>query len=509
MTTTDPTTSTTSAIGTEVRFPTGFLWGAATASYQIEGATTAGGRTPSIWDTFAQVPGAVIGGDTGDVACAHYYRMPDDVALMASLNLGAYRFSAAWPRVRPDGGSPNQTGIDFYARLVDELLAAGITPWATLYHWDLPQALEDNGGWTNRDTAYRFADYALTLYDAVGDRVPYWTTMNEPWCSAFLGYTGGQHAPGRQEGVAGLVAAHHLMLGHGLVVDELRRRGTTADLGITLNLTVADPFDPTEPADVQAAHHVDQLWNRVFLDPILRGSYADDLHAITAGTTWRGKPWEEFVHDGDLAVISSPIDVLGVNYYHGDGASGRPHPEEQLLGSRIEHPTRPVGSPFPGGDDLTFPRRGYPVTGLDWEVQPDGLTRLLVRLHEEYDVPPIYITENGAAYDDVVGLDGSVHDPERWVYIDAHLRAVHAAIAAGVDVRGYFAWSFLDNFEWAYGYGQRFGIVHVDYRNQRRTPKTSALRYAQVAATSVLAGEGDGTLLPASTGAPSPAGDGR
>lgn len=506
MTTTESTTSTAAVPDGAVRFPAGFLWGAATAAYQIEGAATVDGRTPSIWDTFCRVPGAVIGGDDGDVACDHYHRMPDDVALMASLGLGAYRFSTAWPRVRPDAGPPNQAGIDFYSRLVDQLLAADITPWVTLYHWDLPQAVEDAGGWTNRDTAYRFADYALTLHEALGDRVPYWTTMNEPWCSAFLGYTGGQHAPGRQEGVAGLVAAHHLMLGHGLVVDELRRRGSTADLGITLNLTVADPFDPDEPADVDAAHRVDHLWNRVFLDPILRGSYAEDLHPITAGMTWQGRPWEEFVHDGDLALISTPIDVLGVNYYHGDGASGRPHPEADLLGSRIEHPSRAVRSPYPGGDDLTFPRRGHPVTGLDWEVQPEGLTRLLLRLQEEYDVPPIYITENGSAYDDVVGPDGRVHDPERWDYIDAHLRAVHTAMAAGVDVRGYFAWSLLDNFEWAYGYGQRFGIVHVDYETQRRTPKTSALRYAQVAATSVLPAGDGGTDVPDPSGPTGPRG---
>ncbi|RHW23561.1 beta-glucosidase [Nocardioides immobilis] len=486
MTTTDASTTTAAVQRDELRFPPGFLWGAATASYQIEGAVADDGRTPSIWDTFARVPGAVVGGDVADVACDHYRRMPGDVDLMASLNLGAYRFSTAWPRVRPDGGAPNQPGIDFYARLVDRLLEAGITPWATLYHWDLPQALEDAGGWTNRDTAYRFADYALTLYDALGDRVPYWTTMNEPWCSAFLGYTGGQHAPGRQEGVAGIVAAHHLMLGHGLVVDELRRRDTGADLGITLNLTVAEPFDPSEPADVDAAHRVEHLWNRMFLDPLLRGQYADELHTITAGMTWQGKSWEDHVLDGDLALIGTPLDVLGVNYYHGDGASGRPHDAAKLLGSRIEHPTRPIRSPFPGGEDLTFPRRGFPVTGLDWEVQPEGLTRLLVRLHEEYDVPPMFITENGAAYDDVVGPDGSVHDPDRWDYIQAHLRAVHAALAAGVDVRGYFAWSLLDNFEWAYGYGQRFGIVRVDYETQLRTPKTSAVRYGQVAATSAL-----------------------
>ncbi len=505
MTTTDASATTAVDPAGGMHFPPGFLWGAATAAYQIEGAVAADGRTPSIWDTFARVPGAVVGGDIADVACDHYHRMPDDVDLMAALNLGAYRFSTAWPRVRPDGGPPNPAGIDFYSRLVDRLLTAGITPWVTLYHWDLPQAVEDAGGWTHRDTAYRFADYALTLYDALGDRVPYWTTMNEPWCSAFLGYTGGQHAPGRQEGVAGVVAAHHLMLGHGLVVDELRRRSAEPQLGITLNLTVAEPFDPSEPADVAAADRVDHLWNRLFLDPLLRGQYADELHAITAGMTWQGKQWEDFVQDGDLALVGSPLDMLGVNYYHGDGVSGRPHPTAELLGSRIEHPTRPTVSMFPGGEDLTFPRRGYPVTGLDWEVQPEGLTRLLLHLHEEYDVPPLYITENGAAYDDEVGADGSVHDPERWHYIQAHLRAVHAAITAGVDVRGYFAWSLLDNFEWAYGFGQRFGIVRVDYESQRRTPKTSALRYGEVAATSVLPteqppSEGEnGITIPAGT----------
>ncbi|PVG84554.1 beta-glucosidase [Nocardioides gansuensis] len=478
------TTAPTSSPSEDHTFPSGFLWGASTAAYQIEGATDEDGRTPSIWDTFSRVPGAVVNGDTGDVACDHYHRMPEDVALMKSLHLNAYRFSVAWPRVRPDAGSLNPKGIDFYKRLVDELLAHEITPWLTLYHWDLPQVLEDAGGWTSRDTAYRFADYALSLHDELGDRVPFWTTMNEPWCSAFLGYTGGQHAPGRQEGVAGLVAAHHLMLGHGLVVDELRRRGTTADLGITLNFTVVDPIDPDDERDRDAARRIDGLFNRVFLEPIFRGHYADDLLADTGHLTWRGRPWQEVVQDGDLDLISTPLDVLGVNYYHPDAVSGHPH--DDVLGSAIEHAPRPVRTPFVGCEDVTMPRRGLPVTAMDWEVQPEALTRLLVRLHTDYGVPPMYITENGAAYDDTVGDDGRVHDPDRVDYYDGHLRAAHAAMEAGVDMRGYFAWSLMDNFEWAYGYSKRFGLVHVDYETQARTPKTSALFLADVASTGRL-----------------------
>ncbi|MFC5727476.1 MULTISPECIES: glycoside hydrolase family 1 protein [Nocardioides] len=474
-----------------VRFPRDFLWGAATAAYQIEGAVDADGRTPSIWDTFSRIPGAVLNGDTGDGACEHYLRMPEDVALIKELGLGSYRFSVAWPRVRPDGGAPNSAGLDFYSRLVDQLLENGITPWLTLYHWDLPQALEAAGGWLARDTAERFHDYAMTVYGALGDRVRHWTTLNEPWCSAFLGYTGGQHAPGRQEGVAGLVAAHHLMLGHGMVVESLRSADADLSLGITLNLTVAEPFDPAEPADVDAADRVELFWNKVFLDPLLTGAYDARLAARTAGMTWQGRPWEDCVRDGDLAVISVPLDVLGVNYYHGDGASGRIHPPEALLGSRVEHPSRPTASPFPGGEDICFPRRGLPVTGMDWEVQPEGLTRLLQRLRDDYDVPPIYVTENGAAYPDLVGPDGSVHDPERLAFYDQHLRAVHDAIEDGVDVRGYFAWSLLDNFEWAYGYDQRFGIVHVDYATQRRTPKSSGRWFAQVARTGSVPGVSD------------------
>ena len=465
-------------------FPPGFVWGAATAAYQIEGAVAEDGRRPSIWDTFCRVPGAVVDGDTGDVACDHFHRMPGDVALMRELGLASYRFSVAWPRVRPDGGAVDQRGLDFYKRLVDELNDAGIAPWLTLYHWDLPQALEDAGGWTNRDTAYRFAEYAASVHDAIGDRVPVWTTLNEPWCSAFLGYTGGQHAPGRQEGAAGLVAAHHLMLAHGLVVDELRRSGAGNRLGITLNFTVADPHDPADELDRDAARRIDALHNRVFLDPVFRGEYPADLVADTAALSWQGRPWTDAVRDGDLGLISTPIDALGVNYYKGDSVSGRPH--ESVTGADAAHAERATRTPFVGCEDVTFPTRGLPVTDMGWEVQPEGLTRLLVRLAREYDVPPMYLTENGAAYADAVGDDGRVRDPERIAYVEEHLRALHAALEEGADVRGYFYWSLMDNFEWAYGYAKRFGLVHVDYATQERRLKDSAGWYAGVAARNGL-----------------------
>ncbi|QSR32760.1 beta-glucosidase [Nocardioides sp. S5] len=471
-------------------FPSDFLWGAAAASYQIEGAVTVDGRAPSIWDTFSRVPGAILGGDTGDVACEHYDRMPQDVAMMKELGLGSYRFSVAWPRVCPDGGPVNAAGLDFYSRLTDELLEAGITPWLTLYHWDLPQALEDEGGWTNRDTAHRFLDYAMAVHDVLGDRVDSWTTHNEPWCSAFMGYTSGGHAPGRSEGVAGVVAAHHLLLGHGLFVDEFRRRGGTPEngkaVGITLNPTVADPFDPTREDDVEAARRLDGFHNRVFLDPLFLGKYADDLSRDTVGMLFEGKRWEDFVLDGDLELISAPTDFLGVNFYHPDLPAALPYDAEpgELLGSRIQHSTRPRESPYPGGG-FVFPRTGRPTTDRDWEIDADALTRLLVRLRDAYGAPPIYITENGAMADDVVE-DGAIHDTGRQQFIEQHLHAVRDAMDAGVDVRGYFVWSLMDNFEWSYGYAHRFGIVHVDYDTQVRTPKDSARWFAEVAVANGL-----------------------
>lgn len=462
--------------GASLTFPPGFLWGAATAAYQVEGAAHRGGRTDSIWDAFARIPGAVLDGHDGEIACDQYHRMVDDVDLMARLNLASYRFSTSWSRVRPDGGPLNPTGVDYYSRLVDQLLGAGLVPWLTLYHWDLPQALQEKGGWANRDTAFRFAEYALDMHEALGDRVGTWTTLNEPWCSAFLGYVAGTHAPGHQDPAEGLAAAHHLLLGHGLAVTELRARAPRATLGITLNLSVTDPFDPSQPGDVEAARRLDGQFNRVFLDPLLRGSYPVDVLGDVAHLGLL-----DHVEDGDLEIISARIDALGVNYYHGHAASLSPEPG---LPDEPVPSARPTSSPFPAAGGAHHRRRGLPLTGIGWEVQAEGLTRLLVRLQEEYTGPAgvaLYVTENGAAYPDVPDADGFVQDDERLDYYDQHLRALHKAVERGVDVRGYFAWSFLDNYEWAFGYHQRFGIVRVDYDTQVRTPKASALWYAQVA----------------------------
>ncbi|ROS78597.1 GH1 family beta-glucosidase [Cellulomonas sp. PhB143] len=459
-----------------VQFPEGFLWGAATAAFQVEGASQEDGRKDSIWDAYCRVPGAVLNGDDGTVACDQYHRYREDVRLMADLNLATYRFSTSWARVRPDGGAVNPRGLDYYSRLVDELLGAGVMPWLTLYHWDLPQALEDKGGWANRDTAYLFEEYAVTMHEALGDRVGVWTTLNEPWCSAFLGYTGGQHAPGRRSVRDGLAAAHHLMLGHGLAVRALRERAPEASLGITLNFEVEDPKDPQDPADVDAARRLDGQFSRIFADPILKGAYPLDVLEDVGGLGLA-----DAIHDGDLEIISSPIDALGVNYYHGNLVAATP-PERYLQGSAPT--TYPTRSPFPAADDAHVHPRGLPVTDMDWEIQPEGLTRLLERLHADYTGPQgvaLYVTENGCAFDDVVSPDGSVDDQGRLAFYDAHLRAIKDAIDAGADVRGYFAWSLMDNFEWTWGYGKRFGIVRVDYETQERTVKSSGRWYAQVA----------------------------
>jgi beta-glucosidase len=459
-------------------WPDGFLWGSATAAAQIEGAAHEDGKTDSIWDYFSRVPGGVANGDTPEVADDHYHRMPQDVSLMKQLGLGAYRFSTSWARIKPDDGAVNQSALDFYSRLVDELLDAGILPWLTLYHWDLPQAVEEKGGWPNRDTAYRYADYANVVFDALGDRVSRWTTFNEPLCSSLIGYAAGDHAPGRQEPAAALAALHHQHLGHGLAVRSLREKATQPiQLGITLNLTNAIPADPADPVDVEAARRVDALWNRAFLDPILRGSYPDDLLRDVAAYDFA-----EVIHEGDLDTIGAPIDFLGVNHYHDDNVSGHPEAPNSF---REGKPTdRPTSSSLVGSEYVTFPSRGLPRTAMGWEVNPAGLRTLLVRLGNEYEtLPALYVTENGAAYEDVVSADGAVHDDDRKAYILAHVDAVADAIEDGADVRGYFVWSLLDNFEWAWGYHKRFGIVRVDYDTQERIVKDSGLAFAELIAS--------------------------
>jgi beta-glucosidase len=451
------------------RFPPGFVWGAATAAFQIEGSTTVDGRSDSIWDEFCRRPGAICAGDNGDPAADHYRLYERDVALMAELGLGAYRFSIAWPRVRPDGGAVNPRGLDFYERLVDRLLDNGIAPWATFYHWDLPQALEERGGWTNRDTAYRYAEYVDAVLGRLADRVPVWTTLNEPWCSAFLGYASGIHAPGRTEPRAAAAAVHHLLLAHGLGIAAVRAQAPAADAGVTLNLFPVDPADPDSPADREAVRIVDGLQNRIFLDPVLRGAYPADMveHLAPYG-------FAEHIQDGDLELISAPLDLLGVNYYRGHLVTGAPN----------DAPSGP--SDWIGAEHVRFLSSGQPLTDSGWEVQPPGLVDTLVRLHEEYPRIPLHVTENGAAYRDVIDDDGMIHDVDRIAFLEGHLRAAHTAIEHGVDLRGYFYWSLVDNFEWAEGYAKRFGIVHVDYTTQVRTPKQSARWYAKVIADNGL-----------------------
>jgi beta-glucosidase len=439
--------------------PASFTWGVGTSAYQIEGAVDDDGRTASIWDTFCRVPGAVLNGDNGDLACDHYHRMPDDVALIRDLGVDMYRFSVAWPRVQPGGRGPaNPAGLAFYDRLVDELLAQGVDPWATLYHWDLPQELEDAGGWPARDTAYRFADYAMEVFGKLSDRVRSWTTINEPYCSAMLGYASGVHAPGRRDFAAGISAVHHLLLGHGLATQRMRAAaGERLDLGIALNLTPADPETDSD-ADRAAAWAADGLGTRLYLDALVHGRYPDDVVAHLAA---RGVQLP--VRDEDLAVISTPIDILGVNYYSGAMYSGV---DEQ--GRTVDADGQPICRPIP---------RGRPVTAMGWEIVPECFTDLLVRISRDYPGLPMVVTENGAAFDDEADETGFVRDDDRTAYLASHVRAVAAARTAGADVRGYFAWSLMDNFEWSEGYAKRFGIVRVDYDTQVRTPKHSGLWY--------------------------------
>jgi beta-glucosidase len=447
--------------------PPGFELGVAMASYQIEGAISEDGRGRSIWDTFSHTPGKVARGDTGDVACDHYHRYREDVALMADLGVDAYRLSVAWPRVQPDGrGAVNSAGVDFYSRLVDELLAAGVTPLVTLYHWDLPQTLEDEGGWRNRDTAQRFADYALALQERLGDRVRRWITLNEPFCSSVLGYGTGRHAPGVQDAGAALASAHHLLLGHGLAVNAMREADPDATYGITLNLEPVSPLTDRH-VDVAAARRSLTLSNLLFTEPVLSGTYPEEARSI-----WAGSSDFSFLRDGDLALTSVPLDFLGVNYYFPARVRDVPHQEPDPALRRIDDIG--VATPLLPDDE---------VTEMGWPIDADGIRRLMLWLHETYPgLPPVIVTENGRASDDVVE-DGKVEDYDRIHYVAGHLRALAQAVDEGVDIRGYFVWTLLDNFEWAAGYAKRFGLVHVDYETQERVPKASYAWYRDLLAS--------------------------
>ncbi|MGW2509215.1 GH1 family beta-glucosidase [Streptomyces scopuliridis] len=432
--------------------PHDFTWGVATAAYQIEGAVAEDGRAPSIWDTFSHTPGAIDNNDNGDVACDHYHRVPEDIGLMKRLGVDAYRFSLAWPRIVPGGDGPvNKAGLDFYDRLVDGLLDAGITPFATLYHWDLPQALQDRGGWPVRDTAEHFARYASVVAERLGDRVKDWATLNEPLCSSWIGHLEGTMAPGITDLTAAVRASFHLHLGHGLAVRALRAASSDARVGIVNNLSPIEPASDSE-ADRAAAVRADGHTNRWWLDPIHGRGYPQDMLDLY-GVELPERP-------GDLATIAAPLDWLGLNYYF-----------RQIV---RDDPTG--AAPFARQVDVPDARH----THMGWEVHADGLEQLLLRLTEEYGARRVYVTENGAAFPDTVAADGTVDDPERAGYLDEHLAACARAVAKGAPLAGYFAWSLMDNFEWAYGYDKRFGLVHVDYETQRRTIKGSGYHYADI-----------------------------
>jgi len=431
-----------------ITFPENFVWGAATSSFQIEGAHDLDGKSPSIWDAFCRQEGRIKDGSTGDVACDHLRLYREDVALMSRLGLDAYRFSISWPRVVPGGtGQVNAAGLDFYDRLVDELLGAGITPLPTLYHWDLPQVLDDKGGWLVRDTAYAFAEYAEAVLGRLGDRVETWTTLNEPYVSAILGYVTGEHAPGHTNRQSGFAAAHHLMLGHGLAGQRIREIAPDADLAIVLNFTPVEPASDSDD-DVAAAALVHDIDNRWYVDPLCGRGYPTET-AQHFG--WSG----DEVRDGDLDIISQPIDMLGINYY-----------TRQIIGAEGK---------------VALPA-GTPQNTMGWELHPTSLGRLLRWLTNDYGFERMIITENGAPMPDGERVDGQIHDDDRLAFVRDHLAEVHSAIADGCPVEGYLVWSLFDNFEWAWGYGPTFGIVEVDYETQERRPKKSADWYSSAIA---------------------------
>ncbi|MFE5617651.1 GH1 family beta-glucosidase [Streptomyces sp. NPDC056463] len=433
-------------------FPAGFSWGTATSAYQIEGAVAEDGRGPSIWDTFSRTPGAVDNGDHGDVACDHYHRWPEDIALMGRLGADAYRLSIAWPRVFPAGDGPlNVPGLDFYDRLVDGLLDAGVTPSVTLYHWDLPQALQERGGWAERETAEHFARYAGVVAARLGDRVGQWATLNEPLCSAWIGHLEGRMAPGLTDLTAAVRASYHLLLGHGLAVRAVRAAVPDAQVGIVTNHSTVAPAS-TRPEDVAAASRADGHTNRWWLDPVYGRGFPADMRQVY-GVELPERP-------GDLDLIAAPLDWHGVNYYFPVTVADDPD------------------GPVPYAREVRLP--DVPRTGMDWQIDGDGLEAVLLRLTDDYGARRLYVTENGSAFADSVGPDGTVDDPERTAYLEEHVAACARAVRKGAPLAGYYAWSLLDNFEWAYGYDKRFGLVHVDYATQRRTVKGSGRRYADI-----------------------------
>ncbi len=438
-----------------LKFPDGFLWGAATASYQIEGAWKEDGKGESIWDHFSHQPYRIQNGDTGDTACDHYHRSSEDIALMKSLGLQTYRFSIAWPRILPVGTGPiNPKGLAFYDQLVDHLLEAGIIPCATLYHWDLPQTLQERGGWANRESADWFADYARVMFDQLGDRVKFWSTLNEPFVSSFIGYGEGRHAPGIADTSMAYQTAHHLLLAHGKAVQAFRDGGYPGRIGIVLNLSHYTPAGPSE-ADQLAYQRVYEQNAGLFLSSLFKGSYPEYLF------NWIGSTQQPKIQSGDLETISAPVDFMGINYYMSFKVAYNP------LGDLMRAHVEQISSP------------GWGQTDMDWEVHPEGLTAILRHVSDNYTKIPLYITENGSAFPDVPDENGFVKDPARLNYLRAHLTAAHRAIEAGVNLKGYFVWSFLDNFEWALGYAPRFGIIRVDYKTLKRTPKQSAYWYQQ------------------------------
>jgi beta-galactosidase len=441
-------------------FPEDFVWGTATASYQIEGAVAEDGRGPSIWDTFSHTPGKIADRATGDVAVDHFHRYPEDISLLAGLGMNSYRFSIAWPRIFPAGtGTVNQAGLDFYRRLAETCLDNGITPYATLYHWDLPQPLEDRGGWLNRDTSSAFRDYAATTYEALGDVINDWITLNEPWCSAFLGYASGVHAPGKTDGAEAMKAVHHLLLGHGMAIQAMRASRQTDRLGVTLNLYSVRPASDSE-LDREAARRSDGLSNRLFLDPVLLGRYPNDVLQDTGTLEWFGN------HADDLDTISAPIDFLGINYYSRHTVAG---PADGVFADPS------LASASPGSERTQTVETGAPKTEMGWEIHPDGLVDVVAMVHARAPRLSIFITENGAAYPDFPDSDGNINDEDRRRFFQVHIDACADALAQGLPLKGYFAWSLMDNFEWAFGFSRRFGLVYVDYATQQRTVKASGL----------------------------------